>query len=66
MKHMILLLILAVIYINQRKVERPSTYDKFKLEMSELDWNYSAMARKYGVSDNIVRKWERYYLKYDI
>ena len=49
-----------------RKVTRPSTYEIFKEEMEELHWNYCAMGRKYGVSDNTIRKWEKNYQKYDM
>jgi len=47
----------------RRKVNRPS-YEEFIKEMDELDWNYSAMGRKYNVSDNTIRKWEKTYKKY--
>lgn len=50
----------------KRKVKRPETYEQFKQEMDELNWNYSAMGRKYGVSDNAIRKWEKAYQKYGI
>jgi len=42
----------------QRKVERPS-----KEELSQLlqKSNFSAIGRTYGVSDNAVRKWCKYY-----
>ena len=42
----------------QRKVERPS-----KEELSQLlqESNFSAIGRTYGVSDNAVRKWCKYY-----
>jgi DNA replicative helicase MCM subunit Mcm2 (Cdc46/Mcm family) len=52
--------------LSARKVIRPATYEDFKQEMEELGWNYSAMGRKYGVSDKAIRKWERFYLKYDL
>ena len=43
-----------------RKVKRPS-YDKL---MKELEGsNYSKMGRKYGVSDNAIRKWIKAYEK---
>lgn len=48
---------------NKRKVVRPETYDLFIKEMDELNWNYCAMGRKYGVSDNAIRKWEKNYIK---
>lgn len=42
----------------QRKVERPS-----KEELSQLlsESNFAAIGRTYGVSDNAVRKWCKYY-----
>jgi hypothetical protein len=42
----------------RRKVERPS-YDVLMAELAAT--NYSAVGRKYGVSDNAVRKWVRWY-----
>ena len=47
----------------QRKVERPENYELFKQELQECG-SYCAMGRKYGVSDNAIQKWEKYYLKY--
>ena len=41
-----------------RKVQRP-TYEQLLREITELGW--SAVGRKYGVSDNAVRKWVRSY-----
>lgn len=41
---------------NRRKVERPSL-EQLKKEVEEL--GYSATGRKYGVSDNAIRKWLR-------
>ena len=41
-----------------RKTERPR-YDQLVKEIEEL--GYSAVGRKYGVSDNAVRKWVRAY-----
>lgn len=49
---------------SQRKVKRPDTYEQFQKEMEELNNNYSAMGRKYGVADNAIRKWEKSYIKY--
>jgi hypothetical protein len=40
--------------INNRKVDRPSL-DVLKAELESS--NYSALGRKYGVSDNAIRKW---------
>jgi hypothetical protein len=42
----------------QRKVERPP-YEQLRREVAELGW--SAVGRRYGVSDNAVRKWVRRY-----
>jgi hypothetical protein len=41
-----------------RKVTRP-TYDQLKVDLSHMSW--VAVGRKYGVSDNAVRKWVRWY-----
>lgn len=46
--------------IIQRKVERPS-YETLLKELEES--NYSAVGRKYGVSDNSIRKWLKSYKK---
>jgi hypothetical protein len=43
---------------DRRKVERPS-YEQLMSELAEL--SYVAVGRKYGVSDNAVRKWVRWY-----
>ncbi len=42
----------------QRKVERP-TYEQLLEEIEAT--SYLAVGRKYGVSDNAVRKWVRFY-----
>jgi hypothetical protein len=42
----------------RRKVERPP-YEQLRAELAAT--NYSAVGRKYGVSDNAVRKWLRCY-----
>lgn len=42
----------------QRKVPRPS-YDQLMEDLSSM--SYCAVGRKYGVSDNAVRKWIRWY-----
>ena len=47
--------------LNQRKVKRPP-YEQLKREIKET--NYSVIGRKYGVSDNAIRKWVRFYEKY--
>lgn len=46
--------------IRIRKVERP-TYEDLILELKK--GNYCSVARKYGVSDNAVRKWIKFYEK---
>ena len=42
----------------RRRVERPP-YDQLMREIRETSW--SAVGRRYGVSDNAVRKWVRWY-----
>jgi len=49
-------------YIEKRKVERPS-YEVLKEEVSK--YGYSKIGRKYGVSDNSIRKWIKTYEKYE-
>ena len=44
-----------------RKVERPS-YDQLLKELSES--NYKQVGKKYGVSDNSIRKWIKMYEKH--
>ena len=44
--------------IDRRKVERPS-YEQLVKEINEL--GYSMTGRKYGVSDNSIRKWIKFY-----
>ena len=46
---------------HQRKVQRPS-YEQLQKEIN--DFGYSATGRKYGVSDNAIRKWIKFYKKY--
>lgn len=46
--------------LNQRKTERPP-YETLLKELKES--NYSAVGRKYGVSDNSIRKWLDSYKK---
>jgi hypothetical protein len=43
---------------SQRKVKRPSKEELKKMLSEE---NYCKIGRKYGVSDNAVRNWARYY-----
>ena len=42
----------------RRKVQRPP-YQRLMAELAAT--NYSLVARRYGVSDNAVRKWVRWY-----
>ena len=42
----------------RRKVDRPS-YDQLLTDLSHM--SYLAVGRKYGVSDNAIRKWLRWY-----
>lgn len=47
-------------HIKTRKVERPNK----EILMDELkSSNYTQVGKKYGVSDNSIRKWVRYYSK---
>lgn len=48
----------GVAKLDIRKVERPP-YEKLMAEIEAT--NYCAVGRKYGVSDNAVRKWVRFY-----
>lgn len=43
-----------------RKVPRPS-YDQLKADVASM--SFLAVGRKYGVSDNAVRKWLRWYAR---
>lgn len=43
-----------------RKIERPK-YEQLSLDIFEI--GYRATGRKYGVSDNTIRKWIKYYEK---
>jgi hypothetical protein len=43
---------------SSRKVERPS---KVELERNILTMSYVAIGKKYGVSDNTIRKWAKSY-----
>jgi len=47
--------------ILQRKKDRPP-YEQLINEINDL--GYSATGRKYGVSDNAIRKWVKFYVKY--
>ena len=49
-------------YISKRKVERPK-YEILKEEVN--NYGYSKTGRKYGVSDNSIRKWIKTYEKYE-
>lgn len=46
--------------ITQRKVKRPS-YEQLINEINET--NYVIVGKKYGVADNTIRKWIKYYEK---
>jgi hypothetical protein len=46
--------------LRPRKVERPP-YDQLILEISDM--GYTKTGKKYGVSDNSIRKWVKYYEK---
>lgn len=48
--------------IFSRKVERPS-YEQLLKEIEET--NYSVVGRKYGVSDKAIKKWIKFYEKYE-
>ncbi len=50
-------------HIKQRKVDRPK-YDVLK-KMVENE-GYVSVGKKYGVSDNCVRNWLRFYQKYEL
>jgi hypothetical protein len=45
-------------HVSQRRVEWPSR-EQLGLELTQLTW--TAIGRKYGVSDNAVRKWAKSY-----
>jgi hypothetical protein len=45
---------------NKRKVERPN-YETLIKEVKDI--GYNAVGRKYGVSDNSIRKWIKFYEK---
>lgn len=49
--------------LEKRKVQRPPL-DVLKKEIDEL--GYSATGRRYGVSDNAIRKWIKSYEKYGV
>lgn len=49
--------------VKQRKVERP-LYEELTNEVKKH--GYSATGRKYGVSDNAIRKWIKYYEKFEL
>ena len=48
-------------YKGNRKVKNRPSYDRLLKEIN--DTNYSAVGRKYEVSDTAVRKWVKYYEK---
>lgn len=44
--------------VSRRKVQRP-TSEQLEREIRSMNW--TAVGKKYGVTDNAVRKWARYY-----
>jgi hypothetical protein len=48
-------------YVNRRKVKERPDYDTLHIEVNNM--GYSAAGRKYGVSDNTIRKWIKSYIK---
>lgn len=48
-----------------RKTKRPENYEQFIEEFNELGNNYSAMGRKYNVSDKTIKKWEKSFKTYN-
>jgi len=50
-----------IAFNKQRKVERPP-YEQLKKEIEET--SYVSVGKKYGVSDNAIRKWIKYYEKH--
>ena len=46
--------------LNQRTVKRPE-YEILKMEVNDM--GYVKTGKKYGVSDNAIRKWEKNYEK---
>ena len=52
-----------IIYQRKRKAERPP-YEQLLNEIKEL--GYCGTGRKYGVSDNAIRKWIKHYEKYKL
>ena len=51
------------ISIKSRKNDRPS-YEQLIIDVKEL--GYTGSGKKYGVSDNAIRKWIEFYEKYEI
>ena len=49
--------------INSRLKERPV---REKLQKDIIELGYVATGKKYGVSDNSIRKWIKFYEKYDV
>lgn len=48
-------------YLKQRKIKNRPPYEQLLKEIKKL--NYCGVGRKYGVSDNAIRKWKKYYEK---
>lgn len=51
------------VHLQQRKIKERPTYDQLKEEIENI--GYLGVGRKYGVSDNTIRKWEKYYKTYE-
>ena len=50
-------------HLKQRKVQRPEYTILSKMVEDE---GYVSVGKKYGVSDNCVRNWLRFYKKYEL
>jgi hypothetical protein len=48
---------------NKRKVKNRPDFETLKIEINNM--GYSSTGRKYGVSDNAIRKWIKYYENYE-
>ena len=48
---------------NKRKVKNRPDFETLKMEINNM--GYLSTGRKYGVSDNAVRKWVKYYENYE-
>jgi len=50
-------------FANERQKTKRPPLPQLIEEINEL--GYSGTGRKYGVSDNAIRKWKKFYEKYD-